>query len=175
MKCVYKFSCLNINIKEFYIGYTENFDNRKNKHRNACKIERLEWYKFINLNGGFDNWEFSILEEECEEIREKYWIKLLKPELNTIIPGRTVEEYNEDNKEKHKQRRKQYRKKNKEKIKEYRENNKEKLKELGKKYYENHKEKYKEKINCPNCSKSMNKWSLARHLKNSCKNKITKD
>jgi hypothetical protein len=33
------------------------------------------------------------------ERRERYWIELLKPSLNTVIPTRTREEYNHANRD----------------------------------------------------------------------------
>jgi hypothetical protein len=43
------------------------------------------------------------------ERRERYWIELLKPSLNTVIPTRTREEYNHANRDKIRASRKNYR------------------------------------------------------------------
>jgi arginine utilization protein RocB len=53
--------------------------------------------------------------------------------VNRYIAGRTAKQYNEDNKEKRKEQRKEYHEDNKEKRKEYRDNNKEKKKEYNQK------------------------------------------
>jgi hypothetical protein len=59
---IYKISCKDKTISEVYIGHTINFDNRKQRH--ICRNHNNsspKLYDFIKLNGGWDNWEFSIL------------------------------------------------------------------------------------------------------------------
>ena len=94
--------------------------------------------------------------------RERYYIEN-NDCVNKNIPGRTMKEYYEDNKEKIKEWRednkekislyqKEYQKEhyeaNKEKIKELREANKEKILLKHKEYYEANKEKINKKIEC---------------------------
>jgi hypothetical protein len=71
--------------------------------------------------------------------------------VNKNIPGRTRQEYKEDNKEKIKTTRKEFYEKNKDKLnttrKEYYEENKDKCKETAKEYRVNNKEKIKAKDN----------------------------
>ncbi len=145
MNCVYAFSCKDQEVKEFYIGYTKNLTNRITTHRNACKIDKHQWYKFVNDNGGFDNWVFNIIEEDCEKSRERFYIEELKPQLNNNIPGRTKKEY--DQSEQGKKFAQEYYSKNKDKI----------LKQI------------KEKADCPHCGKNMRKNSISRHIKKYCK------
>jgi len=144
MNCVYKFTCKDQEVKEFYIGYTENLNRRIITHRNACKIDKHQWYKFIKDNGGFDNWVFNIIEEDCEKSRERYYYEILKPELNKQYCGRTKKEYDQS----------------------------EKSKEMKKKYDGLEKtKKWKQRIvNCPHCNKSMKYWNLSKHKKKYCKN-----
>jgi len=138
-----------------YIGSTTNFRGRKNAHKTCCNNEKSTnynffVYKYIRDNGGWDEWVMIAIEEyPCDskkklEIRERYYIDLLRPTLNKQIPTRTFKERYENNKEKIAEYHKERYENNKEKInkqtKEYRENNKEYFKER----YENNKEYFKE-------------------------------
>ena len=85
-----------------------------------------------------DNFYINLLEEyeynDIKELRrqEGKYIKIIKPELNKSIPGRTIKEYNEDNKQQLRLYRKLY-------YRTYRELHKEHLKEYRKNYYHNKK------------------------------------
>ena len=99
MKCCYLIYCKDLDIKEIYVGHSVDFDKRKGAHLRLCnnsnvKDYNLKVYKFIRENGGFDNWEFTILEEDCEKIRERFWYEYYNylPQLNTYYPGRTKKE-----------------------------------------------------------------------------------
>jgi len=94
MKCIYKLKCRDKEITEFYIGSTTNFNERKRSHKKFCNnINFREYcfplYMFINVNGGFDNWEFEVIKEykfltrEELTINEQAYIELLKPKLNS--------------------------------------------------------------------------------------------
>ena len=96
-----------------YIGSTTNFRGRKNQHKTCCNNENCRdynypIYKYIRDNGGWDQFVMVLIEEyscNCKnekEIRERYYIDLLKPKLNKQIPTRTAKEYRDDNKEKKK-------------------------------------------------------------------------
>ena len=154
-----------------YVGSTTNFRVRKNNHKSSCNNENnkdynMPIYQYIRNNGGWEQFVMTPIEEyPCnskneKEIKERYYIDLLKPKLNKIIPTRTNKEYYEENKnellnrakiyyQNNKEEKclktKEYRENNKEKIKEYRENNKEKISKKKKEWYENNKEKNKEK------------------------------
>lgn len=93
MKCVYKIVCKDKEITEFYIGSSMNFNHRKVLHKNnSNNLNRREYcyplYMFINVNGGFDNWEFEVIKEykfitkKELNINEQYYKDLLKPTLN---------------------------------------------------------------------------------------------
>ena len=90
-------------IEEKYIGHSKDFHRRKLSHKSDCNnVKRNEYntpvYVFIRGNGGFDNWDFEILEranlkdiDEAETL-ERYWIETLKPTLNERLPILTPEE-----------------------------------------------------------------------------------
>ncbi len=94
MKCVYKIVCKNKEITECYIGSSVDFDKRKIKHKCYCnnlnsRAYCLPLYMFINVNGGFDNWEFEVIKEFPNHtkkelnIEEQKYMDLLKPTLNS--------------------------------------------------------------------------------------------
>tara|TARA_B100000780_G_scaffold102716_1_gene71855 strand:+ start:2035 stop:2637 length:603 start_codon:yes stop_codon:yes gene_type:complete len=95
-------------IEEKYIGHSKDFHRRKLSHKSDCNnVKRNEYntpvYVFIRGNGGFDNWDFEILEranlkdiDEAETL-ERYWIETLKPTLNKKLPGLKPEERKEFN------------------------------------------------------------------------------
>ena len=144
MKCVYKISCLNNEVKEFYIGSTKDLKDRISKHNNFYK-NNYNWkvYKFIRENGGINNWEIIPIEiYECE---------MTKPQLNSQRAlGRDIERKYKTKKEWIKNNRNKYLKNRKE----YYEKNREKLND-----------KQNEKGNCPYCSKEMIKNNIKRHIK----------
>ena len=95
MKCVYKLKCKDTNITEFYIGSSIDFETRKRQHKSGTNnLNRREYclplYMFINVNGGFDNWDFEVIKEykfitkKELNMNEQYYKELLKPELNSI-------------------------------------------------------------------------------------------
>ena len=140
MKSVYKIVCRDKEITEFYIGSSMDFDSRKNNHKSISNnLNRNDYcmplYMFINVNGGFENWEIVVIKEykfitkKELNINEQYYIDLLKPNLNSYnAVGWDME-----------------RKKNYDKI--YNKNNNNK------------------KANCPRCGKELIKRSINRHLK----------
>ena len=93
MKCVYKLKSRDKEITEFYIGSSMNYYNRKTIHKcNSNNLNRREYcyplYMFINVNGGFENWEFEVIKEykfitkKELNMNEQYYKDLLKPHLN---------------------------------------------------------------------------------------------
>tara|TARA_R110002020_G_scaffold128969_1_gene288991 strand:+ start:1452 stop:2069 length:618 start_codon:yes stop_codon:yes gene_type:complete len=190
MSLIYKIYCKDENIKECYVGSTNNLHKRKIKHKSdcnnlSCKSYNLKVYQFIRSNGGWDNFDFMIL-EQFENIMTKQdllkiegqYIKNNNTTLNSQIASRTKKEYKEENiikiqeykqeyykknKEKLLEQKKIYRQDNKEKFSEYRKNNKEKQNEYNKQYYENIKEKLKEKVECEFCKSLIRKDGLKRH------------
>ena len=93
MKCVYKIVCKDKEITEFYIGSSIDFKGRKYNHKSdSNNLNSKEYcyplYMFINVNGGFDNWEFEVIKEykfitkKELEMNEQYYKELLNPHLN---------------------------------------------------------------------------------------------
>ena len=93
MKCVYKIKCRDQEITEFYIGSSMDFNSRKVCHKSysinlKCKQYCYPLYMFINVNGGFENWEFEVIKEykfitkKELNMNEQYYKDLLKPNLN---------------------------------------------------------------------------------------------
>ena len=129
MKCVYKISCVDSNIKEFYIGSTDDLKIRINLHSSNCyNINSSKYnykvYKFIREHGGLSNWEINPIEiYECEmtkeelKIVEQNYLDEYEPELNMLRAiGLTKEEYYENRKEHYLQYKKDWYQKNKSKI-----------------------------------------------------------
>ena len=140
MKCVYKLKCKDKEITEFYIGSSIDFNTRKSRHKsNSNNLNRRDYclplYMFINVNGGFDNWEFEVIKEynliskKELNMNEQYYLDLLKPILNNSnAVGFDMK-----------------RKKNTKKI--------------------DNKNLNKKKANCPQCNKEMLKRHIKRHIK----------
>tara|TARA_R110001592_G_scaffold70311_1_gene215536 strand:+ start:43 stop:492 length:450 start_codon:yes stop_codon:yes gene_type:complete len=117
--CVYKIQHkLDFDGEDFYIGSTKNFHRRKGEHKFKCKDSNIPLYKYIRDNGGFYNFEITILENVDNEddllLKERFYIESLNPTLNTNIPLKTDEEH----------------------------------KEYSKKYWETHKEKFNIRVIC---------------------------
>ena len=105
MKSVYKIVCRDKEITEFYIGSSVNFDKRKAQHKNSSNdLNSINYcfplYMFINVNGGYNNWEYQVIKEykfitkKELNINEQYYIDLLKPHLNSInAKGYDMERY----------------------------------------------------------------------------------
>ena len=94
---IYKIQCLTTD--DFYIGSTNNFTRRRYEHRNRyncnTKNSNDKLYDFMRLNGGLDNFEFSILEEDIsinKRLVEQKYINELKPTLNAIKSYATEED-----------------------------------------------------------------------------------
>lgn len=168
-KCVvYQIQCKNSNVKTIYIGSTTNLNQRKMKHRTRCNNPNdfgynIFLYQFIRQHGGFDNFDFKVI-EECEnkeilKIRERYYIDKNENNLNSHMPLRNGKEWYGDNK----QRAKDWYEKNKESILkrkvEYHQENKESIKEKTKERNERNKDRY----TCDNCD--FKTHCKTRHIK----------
>jgi len=124
---IYKIYCKDINIKDSYIGSTNNFKRRYYTHKNnstniKTKKYNYKVYKFIRDNGGWNNFNIDILfivnvssKLELQKI-ERRSIQFLKPTLNVQIPLRTRAEYYIDNSSKIKDTMNQYRINNHDKL-----------------------------------------------------------
>lgn len=161
---IYKIICKDENITDCYVGSTKDFDRRKIQHKSCCNNESLfnynyKIYNFIRNNGGFDNFNFEVIEIlNCENKhkalnRERYWIENLKSNLNTCKPTLDFE------------KRYKYRQK-------WEDNNKEYYKEYHKEYYENNKDYILKRtkeygsqiINCE-CGNILKRHSFTKHEK----------
>ena len=78
-----------------YVGHTTNFNNRKSKHKNACKNEsdknhNLKVYRMIRENGGWDCFSMTKIEDfPCEngrdaEAREDQLMRELRANMNSV-------------------------------------------------------------------------------------------
>jgi len=137
----YKLQSKNPEITDFYIGSTENFTIRKQLHKSDCnninyKNYNLKVYIFIRLNGGFENFEFEIIDvikftKTDALLHEQKLMNLYGSTLNVRKAIQTKEERIEYKKEyylNHKEERIKYQK-------EYQLNNKEQKKEYNRKRY----------------------------------------
>ncbi len=86
---IYKISSKDNSIKDFYIGSTTNFTNRKKQHKQACKYGGSMYvHYFICNNNGWCNWKMSIIEQikynNKSELtsKETEYINKLTPTLN---------------------------------------------------------------------------------------------
>ena len=158
-KCVMYKLVQKDNEKNCYVGSSCNYINRKYNHKIACNNEKgtnynFNVYKFIRENGGWNNFEFVIIEKfPCKDkveklIRERYWVELIG-NLNSVIPFRTKEETKILSTEK----KNKWRVNNSEYSNEYYQKNKDKIKAQN-----------KEKYTCP-CGQTLTKVKKSRHEK----------
>ncbi len=187
MSGIYAITCKDKSIQEFYIGSTDNLEQRIEEHKTRCKYKsqlhyNLKVYKFIRENGDFDNWDFKLLEKINTD--DKIVLKKLeqtyldKFDSNILLNdrrafGQDKERYKETKKEyskteKFKEQKKQYYQKNKEKIskkdKDYYLQNKDKIAKKRKEYLVINRDKINEKKPCPKCGKFLIKRGIKRHL-----------
>ena len=99
----YKLHSLDEDLMEVYIGSTKDIRQRIWNHKYQCKRNwHLPIYMFINVNGGFDNWTFEILDEiEVDSNEERYkiereFIEKYPLNLNFEIPTRPRNEVYKD-------------------------------------------------------------------------------
>jgi hypothetical protein len=131
---IYKFVCKDSSIKNCYVGHTVNFSDRKSIHKtDYIRYPERRLYKFINENGGWDNWDMIVIEIiNCKnnseaKLREKYWIKELNAGLNMnesvfiTNEGQSTDEIIADNKQEQNKLKTNFRqKKEKEELKKLR-------------------------------------------------------
>lgn len=88
---IYIIKCKDINIDDSYIGSSDSMKQRERNHRN-CKA-KYKLYTFVEANGGWDNFEFFMLEQykamsnQDLRKREGEWVNMLRPSLNEITPS----------------------------------------------------------------------------------------
>ena len=82
---------------DFYIGSTTNLLQREKDHKKAClnpdhKEHNAVLYQHIRNNYGWSSWKIVPIEQfPCEnktelDVRKRYWIDLIQPTLNDLIP-----------------------------------------------------------------------------------------
>ena len=158
-----------------YYGSTCNvLKTRMSQHKCAAKSKGDCVSKQIILNG---NYSYSAVENyPCNSrqelhTRERYWIENFDC-INKQVPGRTIKEWQQDNKEKLKKQKAEWQQDNKEKLKkrqkEYRTMNKTKLKQYRTEYITKNKEQIKKrsatKIACE-CGSHIRRSDMADHRK----------
>ena len=110
---VYKIECKDKGNQYIYIGSTTNLKSRKWDHKKRYTQpyrygHKLKLYETMRNNGGWDNFEFSPIEELIgvtkvqAHIREQFWIDYYKPNLNSYNAFTERKKYMEDNKERFK-------------------------------------------------------------------------
>jgi hypothetical protein len=185
----YRIYSKNPAITECYIGSTEDLHQRKIQHKSDCNNinypgYNIKVYQYIRSNGGFDQFEFEIIDtiifsETDRLLHENKLMDLYGSTLNTkrAIITKEKKEYDKEYYETHREERKKYKKEHyethKEKIneyqKEYNETHKDKIKEYQKEhkkeYYKNHKEQLNKKIICEICGGKYTYVSKSKHLK----------
>ena len=138
------------NIEQFYIGSCKNFNKRKIGHKVDYKRNNNKLYQYIRNNGGWDNFNFQIL-QYCLNYQEREieLIKQLHPPLNTRLYNfnerECVKKYYQENRDEIlKQHKKRY-ELNKDKIaeynKKYNKENKDRLNKISRKYHEENKDR----------------------------------
>jgi len=87
---IYSITSQNVDVTGIYVGSTNDLDHRKSVHKYDSKNEtktHMKLYKCNNENGGWENWEFKILEIfKCDFqyeafIKERYYIDKLQADL----------------------------------------------------------------------------------------------
>lgn len=162
--CVYQICCKDAEIKDVYVGSTNNLIKRRcchksDCHNESCKNYNLPVYQFIRDHGGWDNWEVVKVEDTpvtCREDLLKFeraCFQRLGATLNKLVPGRSQKEaqkiYYETNRDKCREKGKQYYEANRDKIAErhraHYQANKESITEKHRAYHEANKERRAEK------------------------------
>jgi hypothetical protein len=103
---IYQIYCKDKNITEVYVGSTDNFNIRCNKHNSNCHNENsteynYKVYEFIRANGGMENWVIEPIIESDADTRfdaEVHYFKTYNAKLNSRFPRRTQKQYRIDNK-----------------------------------------------------------------------------
>ena len=85
-----------VDSNDCYIGKTRDINKRMALHKFYSKTSPYKLYKFMRLNGGFNNFDFEILETNIPETegnaKERYYYNLYSPSLNSNVPNRSQQE-----------------------------------------------------------------------------------
>ena len=143
---------------EVYVGSTcGSLPKRLYDHKSMGKKKSsIRVYAHLNAIGWASVSIVLVEEYVCEnkmqlERRERHWIEVLKPTLNTYVPTRTVQEWTQANKEHVQQQHKAWYENNKERVlvkaKVRRDGlDKGELRDYHKNYYQQNKEAIKERV-----------------------------
>jgi len=162
-----------------YVGHTENFKQRLDNHRAACKCnldpesrsqnKNCPLYSEINRNGGWTKVTMTPVEEFVSKnkiqsrIREQYWIDKIQVARRDAVMMNGCPAYSSP------EQRAEHQRKNSAK---YYEEHREKYNAYSAKYYEEHRESHNakslerssKKMTCP-CGVEHNVGDKSRHLK----------
>ena len=173
---IYKLEITGTNF--LYVGHTENFKQRVDNHRTACRANleqnpsrngKCLVYSEINRNGGWEKVTMTPVEEFVSKnkvqsrIREQYWIDKIQVArrdavmMNSYISPEQKAKYYEENKDKLLEQKAEYHQANREKIL-----------EQHAEHYQANKDKILERISkrmtCP-CGVQHRAGDKSRHLK----------
>ena len=91
MYSIYKL--FKINSNDCYIGKTKNINKRMVLHKFYSKTSPYKLYEYMRANGGYENFDFEILEtnitEEQGVNKERYYYDIYQPSLNSNVPNRS--------------------------------------------------------------------------------------
>lgn len=107
---IYRIVCKDFSVPSTYVGHTTDLVQRRATHKKTCLYpsqngHNCKVYQQIRANGGFDNWMVLLVEDypcrgyEDAVVRERYWAEQFEADLNSNVPGRTIEEWQEDTRE----------------------------------------------------------------------------
>jgi hypothetical protein len=105
---IYKIVSKDLNVKDCYVGSTTAFSKRKNLHKHNSLASNGILYETIRNNGNWENWQMIEIEKyPCNDrneatARERHYVELLNSNLNVNIPNRTAKEWEDANKDYHK-------------------------------------------------------------------------
>ena len=187
---IYVIKCKDEDVEDLYVGHTTNFSRRKREHKSRCnnikKYYNFKIYHFIQANGGWNNFDMTILEEyPCEnkrqaELKEEEIRVEREAQLNMIRAFRTEEQHkeqiktwNENNeKEKTEEEKEKEKEEKKEYDKEYFQKNKERKRKQNLEWREKHKEELKEYFKQYNQKNNQKRKEQQRQLREKNKEKI---
>ena len=145
-----------------YVGSTcQSLSKRFSWHKSHMKNKKFQLYEAM-MENGIENFYIELIElfpcscrDELHKREGQYIRKFdsFKNGYNGCIAGRSGKEWENDNKEKIKER-----------MKNYRDDNKEQIKKYNEEYRKVNKEKINEKFDC-DCGGKYTKSHKARHLK----------
>ena len=154
--CVYKIYCKDPEIKDSYYGSTSNYYQRWHSHKHSTKNYKnpkhmYKVYQKIRDTGGFENWDFAIIQDEMNKVDarnlEKECVLGNEFSLNSVVPARTQKEWQLANPDKVKAQSKRTYKKNP---------------GYWSAYYQTRKDEYLEKVECE-CGVTTSRIHILKH------------